>query len=212
MRHPTPEPAGSGHAPAPTGALPPQEAVIFEMDGVVTDTATMHAEAWRRLFDTVLADPRASGADSTEPFDTDADYRRYIDGRAQQDGVTAFLAARGVDVPQGTRQDAAGEWTVHGLGSRKQEIYLELLVERGAKAFPGTVGLLERLRAGGVPVALVTDSRNAEALLTAASLSEAFDVVVDGERANKLGLAGKPDPATFLQAAHGTAAGSVDTG
>ena len=91
MRHPTPEPAGSGHAPAPTGALPPQEAVIFEMDGVVTDTATMHAEAWRRLFDTVLADPRASGADSTEPFDTDADYRRYIDGRAQQDGVTAFL-------------------------------------------------------------------------------------------------------------------------
>lgn len=202
MRHPTPEPAGSGHAPAPTGAVPPQEAVIFDMDGVVTDTATLHAEAWRRLFDTVLADPRATGAASTEPFDTDADYRRHVDGRAREDGVAAFLAARGVDVPLGTRQDAAGEWTVHGLGSRKNEIYLDLLAERGARAFPGTVGLLERLRAGGVPVALVTASRNAEALLTAAGLGGAFDVVVDGERARELGLAGKPDPATFLQAAH----------
>nr|WP_255465797.1 beta-phosphoglucomutase family hydrolase [Cellulomonas sp. APG4] len=189
-------------APAPTGALPPQEAVIFDMDGVVTDTATLHAEAWRQLFDMVLADPRTAGAASAEPFDTDADYRRYVDGRAREDGVAAFLAARGLDIPLGTRQDAAGEWTVHGLGARKNEIYLHLIADRGVEAFPGTVGLLERLRAGGVPVALVTASRNAAALLTAAGLSGAFDVVVDGERAGELGLAGKPDPATFLQAAH----------
>lgn len=202
MRHATPEPASSGHPPAPTGAVPPQEAVIFDMDGVVTDTATLHAEAWQRLFDSVLADPRATAAASAEPFDTDADYRRYVDGRAREDGVAAFLAARGVEVPLGKRQDAAGEWTIHGLGSRKNEIYLELLAERGAKTFPGTVGLLERLRAGGVPVGLVTASRNADALLAAAGLSGTFDVVVDGERAAELGLAGKPDPATFLQAAH----------
>ncbi|WP_034228606.1 beta-phosphoglucomutase family hydrolase, partial [Actinotalea ferrariae] len=201
MTHPTPPPTLSARAPAPAGAAPPHEAVIFDMDGVVTDTATLHTEAWRRLFDTVLADPRTAGATSREPFDPEADYRRYVDGRAREDGVATFLAARGVDVPVGTRQDPAGEWTVHGLGSWKNEIYLDLLAERGAKAFPGTVGLLERLRAGGVPVALVTASRNAGTLLDSAGLSGVFDVVVDGARAGELGLPGKPDPATFLQAA-----------
>lgn len=202
MTHPMTHPTPSTQAPAPTGAVPPQEAVIFDMDGVVTDTAALHAEAWRELFDTVLAVPRAGGPGAHARFDAVADYRRYVDGRAREDGVAAFLAARGVDVPVGTPQDAAGAWTVHGLAVRKNEIYLGLLAERGAMAFPGTVDLLRRLRAGGVPVALVTASRNAGALLSAAGLSGFFDVVVDGARAAELGLAGKPDPATFLTAAN----------
>jgi beta-phosphoglucomutase-like phosphatase (HAD superfamily) len=115
--------------------------------------------------------------------------------------VAAFLAARGIDVPLGTAGDPAGSWTVHGLGARKNAIYLELLAEHGVRVFSGTVDLLRRLRAGGVPVALVTASRNAQALLASADLVGVFDVVVDGERAAELGLAGKPDPAMFLQAA-----------
>jgi len=184
------------------GAAPPQDAVIFDMDGVVTDTAAVHAAAWKRLFDPVLADDRSGGRSAPQrPFDLDLDYRRYVDGRAREDGVAAFLAARGIDVPLGTADDPAGSWTVHALGDSKNAIYLELLAEHGVRVFSGTVDLLRRLRAGGVPVALVTASRNAQALLASADLVGVFDVVVDGERAAELGLAGKPDPAMFLQAA-----------
>ncbi|NMR19500.1 HAD-IA family hydrolase [Cellulomonas fimi] len=170
------------------------------MDGVVTDTATLHAEAWRRLFEEVLADPRAGGPGHAR-FDPVADYRRHVDGRSREDGVAAFLAARDIDVPVGAPHDLARAWTVHGFAARKNEIYLGLLAERGATAFPGTVALLDRLRAGGVPVALVTASRNAGALLAAAGLTGRFDVIVDGGRAAELGLAGKPDPAMFMTAA-----------
>ena len=184
--------------PGPTGAVPPQDAVIFDMDGVVTDTATVHAAAWKRLFDAVLVDDRAG---PQAPFDVGSDYRRYVDGRSREDGVAAFLAARGIHVPLGVASDPAGSWTVHGLATRKNAIYLELLAEHGVRVFSGTVELLRRLRTGGVPVALVTASRNAGSLLASADLVGVFDVVVDGERAAELGLAGKPDPAMFLQAA-----------
>ena len=184
--------------PGPTGAVPPQDAVIFDMDGVVTDTATVHAAAWKRLFDDVLADDRAG---PQAPFDVGSDYRRYVDGRSREDGVAAFMAARGIHVPLGVASNPAGSWTVHGLATRKNAIYLELLAEHGVRVFSGTVDLVRRLRAGGVPVALVTASRNTGSLLASADLVGVFDVVVDGERVAKLGLAGKPDPAMFLQAA-----------
>ena len=201
MTDPTGKPEAS--APTPTGAVPPQDAVIFDMDGVVTDTASVHAKAWKRLFDAVLADQRARAGttDAPLPFDADVDYRRYVDGRAREDGVAAFLAARRIDVPAGTPLDPPGSWTVHGLAARKNEIYRELLAEHGVRVFAGTVELLHRLRAGGVPVALVTASRNAGALLAAADLDGVFDVVVDGESAAEAGLPGKPDPATFVEAA-----------
>ena len=184
-----------------TRTAPPQDAVIFDMDGVVTDTAAVHAAAWKRLFDAVLADDRTGRADPQRPFDLDSDYRRYVDGRSREDGVGAFLAARGIDVPLGASGDPAGSWTVHGLAARKNAMYLELLAEHGVRVFSGTVDLLRRLRAGGVPVALVTASRNAVSMLASADLVGVFDVVVDGERAAELGLAGKPDPAMFLEAA-----------
>jgi beta-phosphoglucomutase family hydrolase len=194
-------PPDPGAAPTPTGAAPPQDAVIFDMDGVVTDTAAVHAAAWKRLFDAVLADDRTDKAAPQRPFDLDSDYRRYVDGRSREDGVGAFLAVRGIDVPLGAAGDPAGSWTVHGLAARKNAIYLELLAEHGVRVFSGTVDLLRRLRAGGVPVALVTASRNAVSMLASADLVGVFDVVVDGERAAELGLAGKPDPAMFLEAA-----------
>ena len=176
--------------PGPTGAVPPQDAVIFDMDGVVIDTATVHAAAWKRLFDAVLVDDRAG---PQAPFDVGSDYRRYVDGRSREDGVAAFLAARGIRVPLGVASDPAGSWTVHGLATRKNAIYRELLAEHGVRVFSGTVELVRRLRDGGVPVALVTASRNAGSLLASADLVGVFDVVVDGE----LELAGKPDPAMF---------------
>lgn len=201
MTHATTHPSPSPAAPALTGAVPPQEAVIFDLDGVVTDTATLHAQAWRQLFAEVLTDPRTGGPGAHAPFDEVGDYRRYVDGRSRQDGVAAFLTARGIDLPAGTPQDPAGTWTVHGLATRKNELYRDLLTGHGTKAFPGTVNLLNRLRAGGVPVALVTASRSTGSLLEAAGLAGAFDVIVDGDRAAELGLPGNPDPTMFLTAA-----------
>ena len=186
---------------SPTGATPPYDAVIFDMDGVVTDTAAVHASVWKELFDEVLADPRAGAGPPPEPFDIDADYRRYVDGRAREDGVVGFLAARGIALPSGTPDDPRDAWTVWGLANRKNELFLARLASQGVRVFEGTRQLLRRLRAGGVPVGLVTASRNADALLASAELTDLFPVVVDGAVAAELGLAGKPDPATFLEAA-----------
>ena len=192
--------AGEAPAASPTGAAPPYDAVIFDMDGVVTDTAAMHAAAWKQLFDDVLADPRA-GTPQAVPFDLDLDYRRYVDGRVREDGVAAFLSARGIVVPEGNPADPADAWTVHGLARHKNAVYLDMLAEHGVRVFEGTVALIRRLRAGGVATGLVTASRNAGPLLAAADLQGLFDVVVDGEVAAERHLAGKPDPATFVEAA-----------
>jgi beta-phosphoglucomutase family hydrolase len=185
----------------PTGAVPPYDAVIFDMDGVVTDTAGVHAAAWQELFDAVLADSRADPSANRAHFDIEADYRRYVDGRSREDGVAAFLTARGINLPTGTSDDPPSAWTVWGLAARKNELFLTRLAEHGLRVFEGTLALLRRLRAGGVPVGLVTASRNADALLASANLADLFGVVVDGTVAAALGLHGKPDPATFLEAA-----------
>ncbi len=185
----------------PTGTVPPYDAVIFDMDGVVTDTAAVHAAAWKELFDAALTDPRADLRAAAEPFDADADYRRYVDGRSREDGVAAFLAARGLNVPLGSPTDPPDTWSIRGLAARKNDIYLARLSRHGVTVFEGTVALLNRLRAGGVPAGLVTASRNAEALLASADLGDLFAVVIDGTQAADLGLPGKPDPAMFVEAA-----------
>lgn len=180
---------------------PPYEAVIFDMDGVVTDTATLHAGAWKQLFDQVLADPRLASAGPVAPFDPVQDYRRYVDGRRREDGVVGFLGARGIVLPPGAPTDPPDAWTVHGLAARKNQIFLRLVSTEGVRVFPGTAALVERLRASGTALGLVTASRNAEMLLEAAHLGETFDVVVDGIVADRLDLPGKPDPATYVEAA-----------
>lgn len=184
----------------PTGAAPPYDAVIFDMDGVVTDTASVHAAAWAELFDDALHDPRA-GLAAPVPFDPGDDYLRYVDGRSREGGVATFLGSRSVDVPIGQEGDAPDAWTVHGLAARKNDLYLQRLTEHGVRVFAGTADLIRRLRAGGVPVGLVTASRNADKLLAAAEISDLFDVIVDGTLAVDLALPGKPDPAMFLEAA-----------
>lgn len=201
MTHPSTHPAPRRQTPAPTGAVPPQEAVIFDLDAVVTDTATVHAEAWRVMVDSALTDPRAGTGSTGGPFDVQTDDHRYVDGRPREEGVQALLRSRGLHLPVGTAQDQPGSWTVHGLAARKDEIYLERLQKQGKRAFPGTVDLLRRLKTGGVPVALVSASRHARAVLAATELQDLFDVVVDGNDAAEHDLPGRPDPAVLLRTA-----------
>lgn len=179
----------------------PYDAVLFDMDGVVTRTTSVHAAAWKELFDSVLADSRSGVGADTPPFDADRDYRLYVDGRSREDGIRAFLTSRGIQLPTGSPEDGPDAWSVAGLGARKNDLFLTALARDGVDVYPGTVALLERLRGGGIPVGLVTASRNAQALLEAAGLEPAFDVIVDGLVAADQGLPGKPDPAMFLEAA-----------
>ncbi|MGE3137921.1 MAG: HAD-IA family hydrolase [Thermoleophilia bacterium] len=174
--------------------------MLFGMDGVVTDTAASHAAAWKQLLDGVIRHPRARPGDAT-PFDAHLDYRRFVDGRASEDGMAAFLTARGIAMPLGSSADPPGAWTVHGQASMVDGLLTARFARDGVRVFPGTAALLQRLRDGGVPVALVTGSRHAASILQTAELSGAFDVVIDGEVARTLGLRGKPDPDTLLEAA-----------
>ncbi|MCR8670237.1 beta-phosphoglucomutase family hydrolase [Agrococcus sp. HG114] len=177
------------------------DAVLFDMDGVVTNTAVLHAAAWKRLFDDVLRDPRAHVQDPQNLFDPVKDYRRYVDGRSREDGVAAYLGARGVELSAGRSDDPPSAWTIAGLAARKNELFLEELRTRELRVYPGTSALLRRLREGAVPVGLVTASRNAQQLLEAAGLADAFDTVVDGVTAAEHRLRGKPHPDMFTEAA-----------
>jgi beta-phosphoglucomutase-like phosphatase (HAD superfamily) len=167
------------------------DAVIFDLDGVVTDTASVHAAAWRRLFDDYLASRPGRAGENHRPF-TDEDYRRYVDGRSRYDGVRAFLASRGIT------EDPA---VVRALGDRKDEYFVESVKQHGVRVFDGTVVLLRSLRAAGMRVAIISAIRNCLEVLKVAGLDAMFDVRVDGVVAGELGLPGKPDPAVFLEAA-----------
>lgn len=186
-------------AAQPAPALSPFRAVIFDLDGVVTDTAEVHARAWKELFDAVIADPRAGGTGPRRPF-TDTDYRRFVDGRPREEGVRVFLQSRGVTVPDGDSNDPPDAWSIAGFAARKNQIFNQRLARDGVRAFPGTVDLLGRLRAGGASAILVSSSRNARAVLDAAGLAGSFDLIIDGGAAADLGLPGKPAPAVFLEA------------
>lgn len=176
------------------------DAVIFDMDGVVTDTASLHAEAWKRMFDDYLRGRAADRGETFLPF-RDEDYRRYVDGRPRYEGVAAFLASRGVDLPFGRPDERPARETVCGLGNRKNELFWHLLDEHGPQRYESTVQLLRALRQRDIRTALISSSRNAPAVLEAAGVRDLFDAEVGGQEAAELGLAGKPDPAVFLEAA-----------
>ena len=177
------------------------DAVLFDMDGVVTNTATIHAMAWKQLFDGVLRDPRIHVDDPERTFDPVVDYGRYVDGRTREDGVSAYLGARGITLDAGRPDDPPEALTIAGLAARKNELFLAELQRRGLRVYAGTAGLLQRLREAGVPVGLVTASRNAHQMLAAGGLTGSFDTVVDGQTAAAVHLPGKPDPALFFEAA-----------
>ena len=176
-------------------------AVIFDMDGVVTDTASVHAAAWKRLFDEYLEGRSQRTGEPFQPFDPDVDYRLYVDGKKRYDGVRSFIASRGITLSEGDPSDAPDAETVCGLGNRKDRYFRAHLEEHGARAYPSTVVLIEDLRARGIRTAIVSASRNVGDVLEAAGVRGRFDVKVDGVDADELSLRGKPDPATFLEAA-----------
>nr|WP_240917842.1 beta-phosphoglucomutase family hydrolase [Phycicoccus sp. HDW14] len=179
-------------------------AVLFDLDGVLTPTAEVHMAAWSEMFNAFL-----SGIDSgrtgferadTSPY-TDEDYFAHVDGKPRYEGVADLLASRGITLPQGSPDDPSSAETVCGLGNRKNDAFAEVLERDGVRPYPGSVALLDHLRDLGVPLAVVSSSANAPAVLAAAGLSDRFVTVVDGRVATRLGLPGKPAPDTFLHAA-----------
>ncbi|MGN9840038.1 HAD family hydrolase [Nonomuraea sp. H19] len=170
-------------------------AVVFDTDGVVTDTARVHAAAWKHVFDGFLRGRRSA------PFDIRADYLAHVDGRARLDGVRTFLASRGISLPEGGPDDEPGAATVHGLGLAKDALFVKEIEEHGVAAFRSTVALLHELRRRGCRTAVVSASRHCRAVVASAGVLHLFDVLVDGNDAAELGLAGKPEPALFLEAA-----------
>ncbi len=168
---------------------------LFDLDGVITPTAEVHMRAWDRMFNDFLA-----GRAGQAPY-TDDDYFAHVDGKPRYEGVEGFLASRDIELPYGDPTDAPESETVCGLGNRKNDAFNRVLAEDGVEAYPGSARLLEELERRGTPMAVVSSSRNAPAVLEAAGLTHYFRTVMDGAVAAERGLPGKPAPDTFLAAA-----------
>ncbi|ATL32227.1 HAD family hydrolase [Streptomyces formicae] len=173
-------------------ALAGVRGVVLDTDGVITDSARVHAEAWKRAFDVFLAEHPPESPRQRRPFDVRQDYLRYVDGKSRLDGAASFLASRGL---RPVVRD------VEAVAAEKERLFAERLSKGGIDAYPGTVRLLKALREHEIPLAAASASRHAREILTNAGVLELFDALVDGEVAARLGLAGKPDPALFLEAA-----------
>jgi beta-phosphoglucomutase family hydrolase len=176
-------------------------ACLFDLDGVLTRTAVVHATAWKQMFDGYLRERAARTGEEQPPFDPDADYGEYVDGKPRSDGVRSFLASRGVELPDGDADDPPDAETVAGLGNRKNEIVLRLIREQGVEAYEGSVRYLEAAREASLGLAVVSSSTNCRDVLAAAGIESFFDVRVDGVVAEREHLDGKPAPDTFLAAA-----------
>jgi beta-phosphoglucomutase family hydrolase len=177
------------------------DAVLFDLDGVLTRTAAVHAAAWKRLFDEFLARRAAETGEPFAPFEIEADYRRHVDGKPRDDGVEEFLHSRGIVLPLGSSDDPPGTPTVRGLGNLKDQYLKEHLDQHGVETYEPAVALARSLRAHDIKTAVVSSSSNCAAVLEAAGISDLFDVRVDGIDIARQGLKGKPAPDTFLEAA-----------
>jgi len=176
------------------------DAAIFDLDGVLTDTARVHAAAWKEVFDSFLQRWAQQHGLAFQPFDIEADYLAYVDGRPRYDGVRSFLASRGINLPEGSEHDPEDANTVHALGERKTRLFRQAL-QQGIDPEPGAESLLKKLRQMGVGIAVASSSKNCSAILSAGGFDHLIDARVDGVDADELGLPGKPDPALFLEAA-----------
>jgi beta-phosphoglucomutase family hydrolase len=177
-------------------------ACLFDLDGVLTDTARIHAQAWKSVFDPFLASRARDGGEPAAPF-TVADYENYVDGRRRTDGARAFLTARGIHLPEGLPDDPSTAETVNGLSRRKDEVTERLLRDEGVKAYKGSERYVRAVRRGGMRTAVVSSSRHCQQVLAAAGMVDLFDAIVDGLFAREKRLAGKPAPDTYLAAAKG---------
>ena len=176
-------------------------ACLFDLDGVLTPTAKVHAAAWKRMFDPFLRSWAERRGEAFVPFDAVVDYDEYVDGRRREDGVRSFLAARGIELPEGETDDPPSAETVRGLGNRKNDLVLALLEREGVEPYEGSVRYVTAARESGLKTAVVSASANCHAVLVAAGIDRLFDARVDGVVAEREGLRGKPAPDTFLAGA-----------
>lgn len=177
------------------------DAVLFDLDGVLTDTAAVHARAWKTMFDDFLRDRAARDERPMEPFSTAGDYKTYVDGKPRYDGVRSFLASRGIQLPEGSPDDPPTAETICGLGNRKNDLVNQLLEDEGVVRYEGSLRLIHQLRDQGIKLGVVSSSRNCATVLAAADIDDLFEARVDGVAAAARGLPGKPAPDTFLAAA-----------
>jgi beta-phosphoglucomutase family hydrolase len=182
--------------------LPPQiRACLFDLDGVLTQTASVHAAAWKQAFDAFLQEHATQTGTPFTPFDKVKDYEEYVDGKPREDGVRDFLASRKITLPEGDEDDPAGKATVYGVGNGKNELFNKLLKEDGLEPFEGSVRYVHAARAAGLRCAVVSSSANTHAILKAVGLDGQFEAVVDGNDVHRLKLHGKPAPDSFLAGA-----------
>lgn len=174
---------------------------LFDLDGVLTQTAKIHAQAWKEMFDEFLRDWAERHDEPFEPFDRPTDYDEYVDGLPRLDGVRSFLESRGIELPMGSPTDPPELETVHALGTRKNDLVLELIRQQGVEPYQGSVRFVEAAREQGLRRAVVSSSTNCHDVLVAAGIDQFFEVRIDGVVAERDGLAGKPAPDTFLAGA-----------
>ena len=176
-------------------------ACLFDLDGVVTKTAIVHAAAWKQMFDDFLRQRAAQTGTAFVPFDAVHEYDRYVNGKPRLDGTRSFLQARGITLPEGDPSDPPTAQTVNGLSNRKNALVLEMIDKHGVEVYPGSVRYIKAVRGAGLRTAVVSSSANTAQVLKVAGITGLFDVRIDGVIARERGLAGKPAPDTFLAAA-----------
>jgi beta-phosphoglucomutase family hydrolase len=177
-------------------------ACLFDLDGVLTQTARVHAAAWKQMFDEFLSQRAKETGTQFVPFDRAADYDEYIDGKLRYDGVRSFLASRGIELPEGTPDDPPTANTVDGLGNRKNDLVLSLIREHGVDVYHGSIRYVHAAKEAGLRRAVVSASANTRQVLETTGIAELFEVRIDGVVAAEQQLRGKPAPDTFLAAAH----------
>ena len=176
-------------------------ACLFDLDGVLTQTATVHAAAWKETFDGLLRQRAGRTGDDVVPFDAVVDYDNFVDGKPRADGTRCFLASRGIELPEGESDDPPYAQTVHGVGNLKNEIVLRRIREDGVRPYDGSVQYVRAARSAGLRRAVVSSSANCRDVLVAAGIEDLFEERIDGVVAERRQLRGKPAPDTFLAAA-----------
>ena len=177
------------------------DAVLFDLDGVLTSTAAIHARAWKTMFDHFLQQRGREERRDFKPFNIDSDYKRYVDGKPRYEGVQSFLDSRGVHLPKGSPDEPPNDRTIAGLGNRKDAMVKQAIEEGQVQPFEGSVRWVRQIRDEGFRTAVVSSSRNCAAVLRAAQIDDLFDVHVDGNTLEEMHLRGKPAPDSFLKAA-----------
>ncbi|MGP0594353.1 HAD family hydrolase [Nitrospira sp. T9] len=177
------------------------DAVLFDLDGVLTATAKVHAICWKKMFDEYLLNRASRSGEPFQPFEIATDYRLYVDGKPRFDGVRDFLRSRGIELPEGTPADSPQIETVCGLGNHKNEMINAVIESNGVEVYEGSIALVRRIRKEGIEVAVVTSSQNCDVVLKAAGIGSLFNVKVDGNVIHNENLSGKPAPDAFLAAA-----------